>query len=282
MSFYAENKRPFLCGVFIFYQSLFSGIFCFAVCRKQTDVFKKGEVMKHIWIHTLGYILTVVGAFWNQTSDAAYDVYNGALYTRHGSTSTISGYASYNNSWADNYINKYGCNYTDRYNVISECGGNSYCNGTGVYCTSSGFFSGCVFDSSGSMFPTGTGCIYRPAYWAGASTYAYTFVGCDSGWYRSPSGTGISACSPGVSGYTSYTVFANCCARCSSYVGTPETGITNTGNDYWSSNCSSGWCWRSDTGIGISTCKIYPDPSGKSYSDTVGTYTLPNGCPYIQ
>lgn len=237
--------------------------------------------MKRVWIHTLGYILTVVGAFWNRTSTAADGVYNGALYTEWGKPTTISGYASYNNSWADNYINKYGCNYTDRYNVISECNGNSYCNGTGVYCTSSYFFTGCTFDSSGSM-SSSTGCTYRTAAWAGATAYTYAFAGCDSGYYRSPSGTGISACQFGASGYTSYTVFANCCDRCPSYSGTPNGGSTNTGNNYWSSNCSGGWCWVASTGIGISNCKIYPDPSGKSYSDTAGTYTLPNGCPYVQ
>lgn len=277
-----KTNVRFYAAFLFFINPCFLGFFCFAVCRKQTDVFKKGEVMKHIWIHTLGYILTFCGAFWSQTSDAADGVYNGALYTRHGSSSTINGYASYNNSWAQNYINKYNCNTSDLYNVISECGGNSYCNGTGVYCTNSGFFSGCVFDSSGSMIPTGTGCIYRPASWAGASTYAYTFVGCDSGWYRSPSGTGISACYPGASGYSSYTNFSRCCARCPSYSGTPESGTTNTGNNYWSSNCSGGWCWRAATGIGISNCKIYPDPISKNYSDPAGTYTLPNGCPYIQ
>ena len=181
----------------------------------------------------------------------------------------------------DNYINKYNCNYTDRYNVISECNGNSYCNGTGVYCTSSYFFTGCTFDSSGSM-SSSTGCTYRTAAWAGATAYTYAFAGCDSGYYRSPSGTGISACQFGASGYTSYTVFANCCERCPSYSGTPNGGSTNTGNNYWSSNCASGWCWVANTGIGISNCKIYPDPSGKSYSDTAGTYTLPNGCPYVQ
>lgn len=274
-----KTNVRFYAAFLFFINPCFLGFFCFAVCRKQTDVFKKGEVMKHIWIHTLGYILTFCGAFWSQTSDAADGVYNGALYTEWGKPTTINGYASYNNSWADNYINKYGCNYTDRYNVISECNGNSYCNGTGVYCTSSYFFTGCTFDSSGSM-SSSTGCTYRTAAWAGATAYTYAFAGCDSGYYRSPSGTG--ACQFGVSGYTSYTVFANCCERCPSYSGTPNGGSTNTGNNYWSSNCSGGWCWVANTGIGISNCKIYPDPSGKSYSDTAGTYTLPTGCPYVQ
>ena len=45
--------------------------------------------MKRVWIHTLGYILTVVGAFWNRTSTAADGVYNGALYTEWGKPTTI-------------------------------------------------------------------------------------------------------------------------------------------------------------------------------------------------
>lgn len=232
--------------------------------------------MERVWIRSLGYILTLVGVVWNRS--AAAGVYNGAVYENIGNTMPVTGWGTTSPSIVNRYIS--GCQ-NDAWDTIRECtsiSGHSYCNSTGVYCSTSSFFTATGMNCVSGAASTGSQCTYFATSWPDGDTNLQ-FKGCDSGYYRSFSGSGLVACQINASGYTSPASFYNCCYRCPSYSG----GATNTGNNYWTNNCNTEWCWvMVGTGFGITNCRIYPNPSGKSFTDNVGTYTLPSGCPYIQ
>lgn len=242
--------------------------------------------MKRFWIRSLGVILAIFGI-----NSANADGYNGAEYTAEGNGTRYDGYFSISASMLSRY-GHYCPSGTDTYDTITECtrlgSGHSRCNNTGIYCTNSGFFTnGPNYCSYSSTVSTGTGggtgnCIYTSTYWSAGGTYK--FVGCLPGYFYSASGTGVAACKIGTSGISDpITSLARCCERCPNYSGTPDNGTSPTGTISWSSNCASGWCWEraSDTVHNFSACKIYPDPSGTTYSGGNGTYTLPSGCPYV-
>lgn len=146
---------------------------------------------------------------------------------------------------------------------IPNCNGHAKCNGTGMYCQNSGFF-------------TRYGVATTGATWDGEYTaQSYSFVGCDTGWYRANTGN---ACNGTTT--TSYTGnFSGCCAPCP---GMREFNAKTAGSVTYvhgtDSNSISGYWWVAPTGVGITSCVAYPPKT--IYADDAGTYSLESGCPY--
>jgi len=152
--------------------------------------------------------------------------------------------------------------------TLKNCS-NGYCNTTGVYCESSGFFTHYGYSNF-----TGTT-------WHGApSNKQYNFSGCDSGWYISSTGAPCN----GVT-VSSNNGMANCCVACPGFIGrvTPTgefegSTFANTSD----SNCSGGWCWYASGGYGIGTCRAFPVDE-LTGSDVAGTFTFSmTGCAYTE
>lgn len=223
----------------------------------------------------LGAVTAVIGR-----GHAATQTLDGVISEFDGTYTSRNGYAVFiGNSGNASFVSTYGCGSNQTFNDRAGCNGYSYCNGTGVYCSNSGYFTakGCTWIAESQSFPTGTGCYYKTTYWVEFSSGSYTFQGCDAGYYV----TTASACVPGRTGISAYSEISNCCGRCPMFYYDASGGSTvpNTGQVV-TSNCESGWCWDSTTGSGIASCRAYPNPSGQTFTDNSGTFIYPNGCPY--
>lgn len=231
--------------------------------------------MKRFWIRCFGAVLAIVGYPFGDAKALVSTVYNGAQYKGEGNGTTVSGYIGTTSTILNKYVSTYCPSGVAVYDNIPDCtsypSGRSLCTNTGIYCSDLRFFT--------EKNPSGGG---MPTYWPNNNETAI-FIGCYSGYYYSS--TTDSNCNINATGITYAEYFNNqCCSRCPSYVGTPDSGQTSTGNSYnWDINCASGWCWgaSSTTVHNLSACSIYPDPSGTTYSGANGIYTLPSGCPYV-
>lgn len=228
--------------------------------------------MKRGIVRILGVCLGTVTGFMGR-GYAFIQTIDGVISEFEGSTISRTGYAVYRGSSGnDSFLNTYGCGSNQTSNAQAGCNGSSACNGTGVYCTNSAYFTakGCTFGSS-----SGTGCYYQNANWLEVVSGSYAFRGCDTGYYV----TTDSACVPGRTGISSYSEISNCCGPCPIYYAVSGgSTVPNTGQV--TSNCESGWCWDSTTGSGITSCRAYPNPSGQTFTDNSGTFVYPDGCPY--
>ncbi len=242
--------------------------------------------MNRTIIRILGCCIAVFGLIAHRAYAASEGVIKGARFSSMGTQNVRSGYCSYSTNYTQTkLISKYNCGVgqtnNNRYNAISDCNGFSYCNETGVCCSNLNFFTsnGCTADN-----PSGSGsCIYTSATWGEFAGGPYNFLGCASGYYKN---TNNFPCDGGTgTGITDYSVFGTCCGPCSGY--RSNYGGTISGSTFdWDpatllSNCESGWCWDSATGIGIATCRAYPDPRNKTFTDDTGTFTVSDGCPYV-
>ena len=146
---------------------------------------------------------------------------------------------------------------------IPNCNGNAKCDGTGMYCQNTGFFSR-------------YGVAYTGTSWGGpASGHSYRFVGCETGWYLA-STTNICK---GTTTTNATGNFSGCCAPCPGmreFDAKTASSVTYVhGTD---SNSISGYWWAAPTGSGITSCVAYPPQT--TYKDDAGTYSLESGCPY--
>lgn len=183
------------------------------------------------------------------------DHYSAPSGTGSGGGTFVSGEDSMRCIW-------YKCLASGGYEV-QNCGGESYCNMTGVYCQFSGIFSN-------------YGTSYTGATWNGKYTSAsLKFIGCDSGWYKT-----LNTGAPCDGAYTgSYSGMNACCEPCpglKDFNAKTASGTTYThGTD---SNSANGYSWNAPTGVGITSCVAYPPNT--TYNDDYGTYDLSSGCPY--
>lgn len=234
--------------------------------------------MKRSIIRFLGVCFGGMMAFLGHVY-AATQTINGVISEFEGTSTSRNGYAVFfGNAGNESFVSTYGCGSNQTFNDRAGCNGYSYCNGTGVYCTNSAYFTakGCSWLSDSQSIPTGTGCYYKNTYWSEYTSGSYTFRGCDAGYYV----TTASACAPGRTGIGSYSEISNCCGPCPMYYYNAAGGSTVTNTGQVTSNCASGWCWDSTTGSGITSCRAYPNPSGQTFTDNSGTFVYPDGCPY--
>lgn len=238
--------------------------------------------MNRIFIRMFGYILGVMG--WLSTVQSAVsETIGGTVYVDKTNYITVTGFASYTNY---TLIEKYcpsghpatggqSCTQTggtgeppvcvDLPDFPTECGGDYFCNTTGLYCSNTGFF-------------VNHGVSYTGAYWNFAPDgYKYQFSGCDTAYYQSSTG-GYCNDTTTVSNVNS---LSGCCTICPMYSWSNNSGITfpNTGN----LECLSGWCVAA-SGAGITACRAYQQTI-TSFTDSAGTYIFEstgywNGCPY--
>lgn len=144
---------------------------------------------------------------------------------------------------------------------VPNCNGYGKCNSTGLYCQYSGIF-------------IRYGVSYTGETWGGQPTnHSYTFVGCDTGWYRTNTGAPCDGVSTG-----SYAAIGSCCTACpgmknfNSKTATAETYVHGL-----DTNGTGGYRWIS-TGVGVASCTAFPPQN--SYQDDSGYYDLSSGCPY--
>ncbi len=256
--------------------------------------------MKRSLIRFCGTILGVIGCW--PGANAAEKQIGGTIYTDNSTYLTISGFAVFKGA-DDNttaFVNKYCpngnaatggrvCTDTnpttgtgtgsgtsggttecyDAPDLATECLGQYYCNGTGVYCTREGFFSEHGFTSG--MYG------FSETYWSVVQgAIKFVFAKCANAYYQSSTG---GACNAGTT-TSNINNLSGCCSHCPSYVWSASGGTTFP---YGGSECSSGWCIGS-TGGGITSCYAYPQDSSASYTDSAGTYTFAMtgaGCPYV-
>lgn len=232
--------------------------------------------MNRTIIRILGCCIAVFGFVINRASGSAEGTAFGVLYSFVGTSVSRGGYCSYSSS---GLISKYNCGMGQTnnggFNNISDCNGYSYCNETGVCCTNVNFFknNGCTSGSSAS----GTGCSYVSGGWSENGSGEYQFVSCVSGYYKNHNRW---PCDGGT-GLTDVAELRYCCSRCSGYGAMYDgtSGFTYEWTD--GENCESGWCWAAGTGVGITECRAYPDPKNQVFSDSYGTFTWADGCPYV-
>lgn len=255
--------------------------------------------MKRSLIRFCGYILGVIGGW--SGANAAEQQIGGTIYNDNTTYLTITGFAVFNTSTVNAaFVNKYCpngnaatggrvCTDTnpttgtgtgsgssggttecyDSPNLATECSGQYYCNGTGVYCTRNGFFSEHGFSSGTAGFLTARWSVVQ-------GTAKFAFSKCANTYYQSSTG---GACNTGTT-TNNINNLSGCCSHCPSYVWNSSGGTTFP---YGGSECSSGWCIGS-AGGGITSCYAYPQDSSGSYTDSAGTYTFAitgAGCPYV-
>lgn len=157
------------------------------------------------------------------------------------------------------------------------CCTSGWCNSTGIFCKDSGFFSrgnGCLFVNAGDPAPTictfysGNSCPIEKLYWV--------FQRCNDGYYESDTTfvTLAPAVLPPMSGSGGFGAINNYCSPC------PNFMVNADGNTVVPPSPAPNHSVTSTPGISGPTACV--GHMNGSMSGTKGTFSIPDGCPYVK